>query len=467
MKISFHGAAQVVTGSKHLLTFENGKKILLDCGMFQGMGQETISLNQHFGFDPLEIDAVVISHAHIDHTGLLPRLVKEGYKNPIYCTRATAKFTEVLLKDSAHIQEMDVMHVNKRKAAQGKELVQVLYSTADAMRVFPLIETKDVNQWHEILDGIFIKYLEAGHILGSAFVQIKYLEKGEQRILTFSGDIGRYNDDILKSPATFEQSDYILMESTYGNRLHGAYVDTIELLLKHIENTCLGKKGKLIIPAFSVGRTQELLYSLNKLSLENRLPKVKYYLDSPMSIEITELTKTFPQLFNNDVQNILKRDEDPFDFPGLEYIEDVSASKKLNFSKEPAVIISASGMAEAGRAKHHIANNIENARNTILLVGYCEPQSLGGRLAAGNEEVGIFGEKYQVLAEVAKISSLSAHGDYIDLMKWISCQDPKKVKHLFLVHGDPEAQFPFKERLSNMGFEKISIPKMHESFSLK
>lgn len=467
MKISFHGAAQVVTGSKHLLTFENGKKILLDCGMFQGMGQETISLNQHFGFDPLDIDAVVISHAHIDHTGLLPRLVKEGYKNPIYCTRATAKFTEVLLKDSAHIQEMDVMHVNKRKAAQGKELVQALYSTADAMRVFPLIETKDVNQWHEILDGIFIKYLEAGHILGSAFVQIKYLEKGEQRILTFSGDIGRYNDDILKSPATFEQSDYILMESTYGNRLHGAYVDTIELLLKHIENTCLGKKGKLIIPAFSVGRTQELLYSLNKLSLENRLPKVKYYLDSPMSIEITELTKTFPQLFNNDVQNILKRDDDPFDFPGLEYIEDVSASKKLNFSKEPAVIISASGMAEAGRVKHHIANNIENARNTILLVGYCEPQSLGGRLAAGNEEVGIFGEKYQVLAEVAKISSLSAHGDYVDLMKWISCQDPKKVKHLFLVHGDPEAQFPFRERLSNMGFEKISIPKMHESFSLK
>lgn len=467
MKIDFHGAAQVVTGSKHLLTFENDKKILLDCGMFQGMGQDTIVLNQHFGFDPWDIDAVVISHAHIDHTGLLPRLVKEGYNNPIYCTQATAKFTEVLLKDSAHIQEMDVRHVNKRKAAQGKELVQPLYSTDDAMRVFPLLETKEINMWHEILDGIFIKYLEAGHILGSAFVQIKYSEKGEQRILTFSGDIGRYNDDILKSPATFEQSDYIIMESTYGNRLHGAYVDTIELILKHIENTCLRKKGKLIIPAFSVGRTQELLYSLNKLSLENRLPKVKYYLDSPMSIEITELTKTFPQLFNNDVQNILCRDDDPFDFPGLKYIEDVSASKKLNFDKDPAVIISASGMAEAGRVKHHIANNIENAQNTILLVGYCEPQSLGGRLAAGNEEVGIFGEKYQVLAEVAKISSLSAHGDYIDLMKWISCQDPQKVKHLFLVHGDPEAQFPFKERLSNMGFEKISIPKMHESFSLK
>lgn len=466
MKITFHGAAQTVTGSKHLLEFDNGKKVLLDCGMFQGMGLQTLELNQQFGFDPAEIDAVILSHAHIDHTGLLPRLVKQGFSGSIYCTEATAAFTEVLLKDSAYIQEMDVQHVNKRKQRQGKPLVTPLYGMDDATRVFPLFVIRDYNQWYEIFDGVFFRYKEAGHILGSAFVQVKWNRDGKEQVLTFSGDIGRYNDDILQSPATFSQSDYILLESTYGNKLHGAFVDTIELLLQHIIHTCVQKKGKLIIPAFSVGRTQELLYALNKLSLEKRLPKIDYFLDSPMSIEITELTKKFPGLFNTHVREILKIDEDPFDFPGLQYIEKAEQSKKLNGLKEPAVIISASGMAEAGRVKHHIANNIEDGRNTILIVGYCEPESLGGRLSSGAAEVGIFGERHTVIAEVAKISSLSAHGDYADLMKWISCQHPEEVRKIFLVHGEPESQLPFKDRLENMGFRHVVIPKRHQSFEL-
>lgn len=466
MNITFHGAAQTVTGSKHLVTFENGKKILLDCGMFQGMGLDTIDLNMQFGFDPTTLDAVVISHAHIDHIGLLPRLVKMGFKGSIYCTEATAAFAEVLLKDSAYIQEMDVKHINKRRAKSGRPTVEALYNADDAAKVFPMFVTKGYNEWFEILDGIYLKYKEAGHILGSAIAQLKFQNKGKQEILTFSGDIGRYNDDILKSPDTFEQSDYVIMESTYGDKLHGAFTDTIEDILRHIAHTCVHKKGKLIIPAFSVGRSQEILYALNRLELERRLPKVKYYLDSPMSIEITELTKQFPNLFNNEVQRILKIDEDPFDFAGLHYVEDVNESKRINASTEPCVIISASGMAEAGRVKHHIANSIGNARNTILIVGYCEPQSLGGRLSAGMKEVGIYGEKHEVIAEVEKVASLSAYADYADLTKWLSCQHTDKIKKLFLVHGEVAVQHRFQSRLEQIGYKNIMIPSLHQSVDL-
>lgn len=466
MKITFHGAAQTVTGSKHLLEFDNGKKILLDCGMFQGMGLQTIDLNQNFGFDPQEIDAVILSHAHIDHSGLLPRLVHMGFRGPIYCTEATAAFAEVLLADSAYIQEMDVKHINKRKNRQGKPPVEALYNTQDAEKVFPLFVVKDYNQWYEIFDNIKIQFKEAGHILGSAIIQIKFIEDENEKILTFSGDIGRFNDDILQKPDTFDQSDYIIMESTYGDKLHGAFVDTVENIYNNIIETCIQKGGKLIIPAFSVGRTQEILYTLNRLELENRLPKVKYFLDSPMSIEITELTKKFPKLFNQNVQRILEIDEDPFNFKGLVYIENVEQSKKINALKEPCVIISASGMAEAGRVKHHIANSIEDPKNTILIVGYCEPQSLGGRLTAGAKEVGIFGEKYEVNADVVVIATLSAHADYSDLLKWLSCQDKEKINKIFLVHGEVEVQHLFKKRLEERGYKHIIIPSLHETIAI-
>lgn len=466
MKISFHGAARTVTGSKHIVHLHPNKKLLLDCGMFQGLGKETVVLNEQFGFDPKEIDYVIISHAHIDHVGLLPKLVKEGYKGKIYCTKATSVLAQILLKDSAHIQEQDTKYANKLRTQQGKAPFVPLYNTDDVAAVLPLFEKVEMGQWTTIDDQIDLMYTDAGHIIGSACVNLRLRESGKSVSLTFSGDVGRYGDPLLKSPEPFPQADYIIMESTYGDRLHPLLKSPAEHLLEQIEQTCIRNKGKLIIPAFSVGRTQELLFSLNQLQLENRLPNLEYFVDSPMSVAITEATKHFPELYNAEVQKLLKKDHDPFDFKGLTMIEDVEFSKALNFKKEPCVIISASGMAEAGRVKHHIANNIENPNNTILIVGYCEPQSLGGRLRAGAKEVSIFGQEFKVLANVVVIESLSAHGDYNDLSQWLACQTPKNVKKLFLVHGEYETQIHFQERLLRKGFLDVEIPQMHQTIGL-
>lgn len=466
MKISFHGAARTVTGSKHLLHLKSGKQVLLDCGMFQGMGRDTIRLNQEWGFNPSELTYVIISHAHIDHIGLLPKLVKDGYNGTIYCTPATADLMRILLLDSARIQEGDVQHINKIRERENRELVEPLYTEEDVQKVFPMIFTIDYNTPYRIDEEVELMYTDCGHILGSAAVNVTITEDGKTSRITFSGDVGRYGDEILRSPATFPQADYILIESTYGNRLHDRISSSTEKLLKNIVHTCLEKRGKLIIPAFSVGRTQELLYLLNRLDLERRLPPVNYYVDSPLSIEATQVTKRHPECFNDRVQALLKKDEDVFDFKGLFYTKDVEGSKALNEIKEPCVIISASGMAEAGRIKHHIAHNIEDSRNTILIVGYCEPQSLGGRLGAGAKEVGIFGTRYPVNAEVAIIESLSAHGDYNDLSQWLACQDPQAVKKLFLVHGEYDVQIEFKDRLLKKGFTDIEIPDMHQTIGL-
>ncbi len=466
MKISFHGAARTVTGSKHLLHLKSGKKILLDCGMFQGMGPETLTLNQEFGFEPSEIDYVIISHAHVDHIGLLPKLVKDGFDKKIYCTEATQSLIKIMLLDSANIQEADVEHINKIRKTRGQAPVTPLYTVEDAGRVNPLLSTKSYGEWHQIDPEVELLYTDAGHIIGSACVHLRIKENGSTIHLTFSGDLGRYNDDILKSPEAFPQADVIIMESTYGNKQHPYSTSPADQLLKHIEQTCLAQKGKLIIPAFSLGRTQELLYALNQLELERRLPNIDYYVDSPLSLRVTQVVKSYPELYNKHVQEVLRQDEDPFAFRRLTMIEDVEASKALNFKKEPCVIISASGMAEAGRIKHHIANNIEDQRNTILIVGYCEPESLGGRLRAGATEVGIFGKRYPVKAGVGVIESLSAHGDYNDMSQWLACQDPKLVRNLFIVHGEYDVQQEFKNRLLKKGFDNIAIPYRHQMIGL-
>lgn len=466
MKISFHGAARTVTGSKHIIHLHNGKKILLDCGMFQGMGKDTLGLNKDFGFEPTEISYVIISHAHIDHIGLLPRLVSLGYSGPIYCTDATEDLAKIMLVDSAKIQESDVTHINKERARQGRELAEPLYTIEDAYNVFPLIRVVPYNKPFSIDDDIELLYTDTGHILGSAAINLKIKDEGRTKRITFSGDIGRYRDVILRSPDNFPQADVIIMESTYGDKLHENAKPIIEEMLKYIEHTCLHKKGKLIIPAFSVGRTQELLYALNRLELENRLPAVKYYVDSPLSIKATKVIKDHPECFNTAVQKILRSDDDVFDFKGLHLIETAEESIALNESDEPCVIISASGMAEAGRVKHHIMHGIEHSRNTILIVGYCEPQSLGGRLSAGAPEVSIFGNRYTVKAQVGVIKSMSAHGDYADMSQWLACQDPKEVQKLFLVHGEYEVQQHFKARLISKGFRDVEIPEQHQEFGL-
>jgi metallo-beta-lactamase family protein len=466
MKIAFHGAARCVTGSKHLLTLINGKKILLDCGMFQGMGQETDSLNRNWGFNPSELTVVVLSHAHIDHSGLLPKLVKDGFKGKIYCTPATKELATVLMEDSAGIQEGDIRYVNKKRAAKGLPFLQPMYTIDDAMEAANQFVAIDYNMWQKIEEDVELQFTDAGHIIGSAAVHLRVQENGSTKKITFSGDVGRYRDIILKSPQTFEQSDVIIIESTYGNSLHDFHLAAPDLLLEWIEKTCITKKGKLIIPAFSVGRTQEILFALNQLELERRLPKLDYFVDSPLSIKATEIVKKYPKYFNQFIQKVLESDADPFAFEGLQYVQTREESKKLNYRNEPCVIISSSGMAEAGRVKHHISNAIENSRNSILMSGYCEPHSLGGRLISGAKEVRIFGVEHEVHAEIGAIRSMSAHGDYDDLCQFLACQNPDLVEQLFLVHGEYDVQQDFKNRLIHKGFKNVVIPELHGEIKL-
>ena len=466
MKISFHGAAQTVTGSKHLVSLNNGKKILLDCGMFQGMGKETDGLNRNFGFNPEEITCVVLSHAHIDHSGLLPKLVKEGFKGKIYATRATIDVVKVLLQDSAYIQKQDIYFLNKKRAEEGRPLLQPLYTEEDAYNTFERFVPVHYFQPIQVDKNITIELFDVGHIIGSATVYLSLAEDGKTTTIAFSGDVGRYGDPILHSPQPFPQADYIIIESTYADKLHKQIDSYAEDLYDNIQETCIKKKGKLIIPAFSVGRTQELLFALNDLELDGRLPHLQYYLDSPMSTKVTDIVKKHPECFNRSMQKLLKQDSDPFDFKGLKYITDKRDSQALNINHQPAVIISASGMAEAGRVKHHIANSIENWRNTILLVGYCEPKSLGARLKRLPETVGIFGSQYAVKADIKTIDSMSAHADYNDLCQYLSCQDQNEVKRLFIVHGEPTVQLEFKKRLLKKGFKDVEIPERHQEFGI-
>jgi metallo-beta-lactamase family protein len=461
MKIAFHGAARTVTGSKHLLTLNNGRKILLDCGMFQGMGKETDALNRNFGFDAASVDYLILSHAHIDHSGLIPKLVKDGFRGRIFATPATKELGAIMLEDSAGIQESEARFINKKRAGEGQPYIEPLYNGDDVEMAIGLFETVEYGNWFTIAQGIEFCYTDAGHIIGSAAVHLKITEDNALTRITFSGDVGRYRDVILKSPETFPQADCIIIESTYGNSLHDEYNPTPDTLLQWILHTCGEKKGKLIIPAFSVGRTQEILYALNQLSLEKRLPHFDYFVDSPLSGNATRVIRNYPQYFNARIQKVLEHDDDPFDFPGLKFVETVEESKLLNFRREPCVIISASGMAEAGRVKHHISNNIENSRNTILLTGYCEPRSLGGRLKQKPKEVSIFGQLHEVNAEIAEMRSMSAHGDYDDLCQFLACQDAKQVKKLFLVHGEYEVQQDFKTRLLRKGFTDVEVPDMH------
>lgn len=466
MKIAFHGAARTVTGSKHLLTLNNGRKYLLDCGMFQGLGQATSGLNRNWGFDPAEVNHLILSHAHIDHSGLIPKLTKDGFAGNIFCTPATKELTEMLLVDSAEIQEDDVKYANKKRAAEKQPYLKPLYTVADAEQSFDHLRPLDYDQWHAIDEFVEVMYTDAGHIIGSAVVNLRIKENGKVTGLTFSGDVGRYRDVILRSPAVFPQADYIILESTYGNSLHELNITTPDILLDWIHKTCIQKKGKLIIPAFSVGRTQELLYHLNQLEVERRLPDLDYFVDSPLSVKTTELVKRYPQYFNKAIQRTLESDTDPFAFKGLKFVKTVAESKLLNFRNEPCVIISASGMAEAGRVKHHISNNIENSRNTILMTGYCEPDSLGGRLLSGRKEVSIFGVLHEVHAEVGAVHSMSAHGDYEDLSQFLAGQDPRQVKRLFLVHGEYNVQQQFRQRLLKKGFTDVEIPEIHYEIGL-
>ncbi|GAB4031050.1 MBL fold metallo-hydrolase RNA specificity domain-containing protein [Spirosoma gilvum] len=464
MTIQFFGAARTVTGSKHLLTTASGKQILLDCGLFQGIN--TDELNQEFGFDPKLVDYMVLSHAHIDHTGLIPRLVRQGFSGPIYTTSSTIDLCNIMLMDSARIQVRDLERVNERRKKRGEPELESLYDEDDVQKALELMRPVHYNSPFVICDEVTGLLTDAGHLLGSASVSLTIKENGAEKHLFFSGDIGRPDDKILRSPAPFPQADYIICESTYGDRLHEAEPDMKAHLLAIVQQTCVQNRGKLIIPAFAVDRTQELIYALDQLASEGRLPKLPVYIDSPMAVQATRVMQDHEEDFNPDILAYINKDGDAFDFPNLHYITDVMDSKAINDSKEPCIIISPSGMAEAGRVKHHIKNNITKPNTTILLVGYASPSSLGGALKRGDKEVTIFGERYPVVARVAIMDSFSAHGDYKEMLQFLSCQDPAKVKTIFLVHGEYDKQLVWKEHLEEAGFKHIEIPEMKQKVTV-
>jgi len=467
MNITFHGAARHVTGSKHLLQLNNGTNILLDCGMFQGLGEHTDDMNEHFGFNPKKVNHMVLSHAHIDHCGLIPRLVAEGFSGPIYCTPATLDLATILLLDSAKIQEQDTSFSNKHRKKKGLPPLEVLYTEENVHQALAQFKTVEYHEEFNITPDVKLYFSDAGHVVGSAVMHLTVTEDGKETHITFSGDVGRYGDMILKSPQNFRQSDYILLESTYGDSLHADIGPIEDALQKIIHETCINRKGKVIIPAFSVGRTQEILYALNALELKGQLPAVPYYVDSPLSLKATQVLKDHPEVFNRAVNEVMKKDDDPFDFKNLRFVESTEESIALNDNPQPCVIISSSGMAEAGRVKHHIKNNIGNSKNTILMVGYCEPNSLGGHLLNGDKQVYIFGDMYNVVANVQSIKSMSAHGDYEDLLQFLSGQDADKVSKIFLVHGEYEVQQHFAERIKAKDFTNVEIPFQHQKVVLE
>jgi len=407
MKIKFIGAAREVTGSKHLITTNEGKHILLDCGMFQGKGMETDGMNRNLGFVPANIDYLILSHAHIDHSGLIPYMYKGGFRGSVICTNATRDLCSIMLADSAHIQELDVQRFNEKRAKLGLFPVEPLYSTTDAEESLKLFISVAYDRRFYISDKINVKFTNTGHMLGSAVVNLELIENGEKVHLAYTGDIGRQHNRILHPPTAFPQCDYLITESTYGDRLHPEDSESEDDLLKIVIETCVINKGKLIIPSFAIGRTQEIVYVLNDLFNKHKLPKIDVFVDSPLAVNATEIFRMNLDCMNDDVKAVMKYDSDPFGFNSLHYIKKLEESKALNNYNKPCVIISASGMLEAGRIKHHVSNNITDKRNTILIVGYCTPTSLGARIQElGLRKISIFGKEHAVRARIAKIEAL-------------------------------------------------------------
>ncbi len=460
MKIHFHGAAQTVTGSQHLLEI-NGYKILLECGLFQGRRKDTYERNRHFHFEPSELDAVILSHAHIDHSGNLPHLVKHGYHSTIYATEATAHLANIMLLDSGHIQEADVAYLNKKLARQGKPLAEPLYTQVDAAHVAQYFAGMPYDEPFEVVPGVTARFVEAGHILGSAAVVLDIEERGRKFRLWFSGDIGRRDMPLLRDPVLPSDADYLLMECTYGDKAHRDPQQAFEEFRDVVART-VARGGRVIVPAFAVGRTQELVYCLHQMIDNGDVPRIPVYVDSPLAINATDIFRAHPEVFdeealefkNNDVHNtILGADL-------ITYTRSVEESKAINEMKGPAVIISASGMAETGRILHHLKNNIEDPRNTILIVSWQAPHTLGRRLAERAEEVKIFGKVYKRKAEVATIGGLSAHAGQELLVEYAAAVKDR-VKKVFLVHGEARGAKPLMERLAEIGLSEVYFPPQH------
>jgi metallo-beta-lactamase family protein len=467
MQIQFWGAARCVTGSMHLLSV-NGYKLLLDCGLYQGKRKEAFERNRNLPFDVRDIDAVILSHAHIDHSGNLPSLVKAGFKGPIYATSATRDLDAYMLLDSAHIQESDVAYVNKRRAKQGKRLFEPLYTRREAMDTLTHFSTVEYGRPFEPVPGVHVHFRDAGHILGSASVVVDVDEKGRRSRLAFSGDIGRRGLPILRNPQVAEDVDYVIMESTYGNRFHASTGQGKEILRQTTQEV-YDRRGKLIIPSFAVGRTQELAYGLNQLWEGGQLPPIDVFVDSPLAVNVTEVFRLHPECFNEEMIDAMlsESDRDPLGFRGLRYIRSVEDSKQLNNLKTPAVIISASGMCEGGRILHHLRNNVEDPRTTVLFVGYQAENTLGRKLLEGQDPVSIFGEEYHVRAQVKRAEGYSAHADRTELLDWAArVQSQGDLKRVFLVHGEEEGLTALAGGLAEQGVPQVDIPERGQVFEV-
>jgi len=464
MKINFHGAAHTVTGSQHLLEI-NGHRLLLDCGLYQGRREETYTRNLKFLYDPSSVDAVILSHAHIDHCGNLPNFVQDGYSGPVYATRATVDLATIMMADSGRIQESDAEFVNKKRKAHGEEPIDPLYTEVDAQHAADLFRGVDYEQSFEVLPGVTARFVEAGHILGSAAVSLEIDEKGRKIRFWFSGDIGRYKLPLLRDPVLPENVDYLLMESTYGDKSHDDPILAFNEF-REITGKTLKRGGKVIIPAFAVGRTQELVYHLNEMMTEGEVPKAPVFVDSPLAVNASDIFRKHPECFDAETREFVQEARHPaLDFNMLTYIRSVEESKALNKRKEPMVIISASGMAETGRILHHLRNNIEDPKNTVCIVSWQAPYTLGRRLADREKQIKIFGEPFTVKAEVATIGGLSGHAGQDLLIKYAT-NVKNTVKKVFLVHGEEKQAGILTDKLKEQNMNEVYYPELHSSVEI-
>ena len=486
MKIQFLGATREVTGSKHLITTDTGHRILLDCGMYQGKGMETDADNRDLGFDPKTIDCVVLSHAHIDHSGLIPYIYKLGFRGDVYCTPATRDLCALMLTDTAYIQaqdvrtynkKMDKQHPHKEKGTSYK--IEPLYTQREVDGVMRHFVTFGYDRRFRLFDDVLLTFTNSGHMLGSAICSLEIYEEDKNqpsesksakrwKRVTYTGDIGRKQSHILPEPMLFPQCDYLICESTYGDRLHEDELVTEQQLLGIVDDTCVYRQGKLLIPSFSVGRTQEIVYVLNQLYNEGHLPQIPVYVDSPLSVNATHIFRMYPDALSEEVRDTLRYDDDPFGFNTLHYITDIKDSKRLNTDPKPCIIISASGMLEAGRIKHHVANHISDPRCTILIVGYCSPTTLGARIQQpGLQWISIFGMDRKIKAQITKLEGFSGHGDWKEMVEYLTHSlTVDQVQHTFIVHGEEQAAETYKGHLYEAGFRNISIPAKGEEVEL-
>lgn len=463
MIIQFFGAVRTVTGSMHLMEV-NGSKILLDCGLYQGKRKEAFELNRNFPFDPATIDMLILSHAHIDHSGNIPTLVKKGFRGKIFATSATVDLCEIMLLDSAHIQERDVEYVNKKRLKQGKNPFEPLYTQDDTRKAMEFFVPVNYEQLIQIAHNVEVSFHDAGHLLGSAVTTFNINENGSIKRVCFTGDLGRKNMPIIKDPTPIKEADYLITESTYGNSLHPKEENVKSHLAKLILKIS-AEKGKLIIPAFSVGRTQTVVYFLNQLYHEGRIPDIPVFVDSPLSTKATEVFINHDDCFDMDTLQLMLSGTEPFTFKTLKYVTEVEDSKKINNMEGPAIIISASGMCESGRILHHLAHNISNEHNIILIIGHQAENTLGRKLVEGVNPVKIFGEEYWVSANVEVIEALSAHADRNEFIEYFDNIETK-IQTAFIVHGELSESEAFADLIKNRYNCNTIVPNLRERFQI-